>query len=510
MTSHVSHMEEFDVSNPAGWEEYAERLEFYFAANGIRDAQRKLAVLCSVCGPKTYSVIRSLTSPQSPASMSFTEVMKLLQEHFAPKPSEIYCRFQYQRRFQQQGEGIANYVAELRRLAQHCNFGETLESRLRDQLVCGLRDEMLQKQLLSIKDLTLATAIDRAVSAEAAVAQVMEMRAPTTVESYDVKRLAGSSNSRNNSQRTRRRRSMETIAQPCKPCHRCGGQHSPRTCRFKSAVCNYCKKVGHIERACRAKQQTNRASRGAATGDRNEMNCLSAKLEEYRINKTVCHALNSLTSPVPRALVKLNGITVEMEVDSGAAFTVLSEYTFNKVAWGKQAQLEAFPQRLQDFQGRKIHVLGTASVLVEYGTYHGRLMVLVVKGQRCSLLGRNWFKPLGIRLAGVYQLNSGPIEALLDEYCDLFSENISAVKMSARKVPFALRDRISEELDRLVRQGILEPVEYTDWATPIVPVIKEDGGIRICGDYKCTVNKALKKDLYQIPAVKKSNFEVTS
>ncbi|KFD45703.1 hypothetical protein M513_13425 [Trichuris suis] len=49
--------------------------------------------------------------------------------------------------------------------------------------------------------------------------------------------------------------------------------------------------------------------------------------------------------------------------------------------------------------------------------------------------------------------------------------------------------------------GILEPVEYTDWATPIVPVIKEDGGIRICGDYKCTVNKALKKDLYQIPAV---------
>ncbi|KFD47113.1 hypothetical protein M513_12023, partial [Trichuris suis] len=517
MTSHVSHMEEFDVSNPAGWEEYAERLEFYFAANGIRDAQKKLAVLCSVCGPKTYSVIRSLTSPQSPASMSFTEVMKLLQEHFAPKPSEIYCRFQYQRRFQQQGEGIANYVAELRRLAQHCNFGETLESRLRDQLVCGLRDEMLQKQLLSIKDLTLATAIDRAVSAEAAVAQVMEMRAPTTVESYDVKRLAGSSNSRNNSQRTRRRRSMETIAQPCKPCHRCGGQHSPRTCRFKSAVCNYCKKVGHIERACRAKQQTNRASRGAATGDRNEMNCLSAKLEEYRINKTVCHALNSLTSPVPRALVKLNGITVEMEVDSGAAFTVLSEYTFNKVAWGKQAQLEAFPQRLQDFQGRKIHVLGTASVLVEYGTYHGRLMVLVVKGQRCSLLGRNWFKPLGIRLAGVYQLNSGPIEALLDEYCDLFSENISAVKvppvtlhidekvapiqMSARKVPFALRDRISEELDRLVRQGILEPVEYTDWATPIVPVIKEDGGIRICGDYKCTVNKALKKDLYQIPAV---------
>uniref|UniRef100_A0A5S6QAX5 Uncharacterized protein n=1 Tax=Trichuris muris TaxID=70415 RepID=A0A5S6QAX5_TRIMR len=70
---HVSHIEEFDVSNPAGWEEYAERLEFHFAANGIRDARKKLAVLCSVCGQKTYSVIRSLTAPQSPASMSFAE-----------------------------------------------------------------------------------------------------------------------------------------------------------------------------------------------------------------------------------------------------------------------------------------------------------------------------------------------------------------------------------------------------------------------------------------------------
>uniref|UniRef100_A0A5S6QA98 Reverse transcriptase domain-containing protein n=1 Tax=Trichuris muris TaxID=70415 RepID=A0A5S6QA98_TRIMR len=207
-----------------------------------------------------------------------------------------------------------------------------------------------------------------------------------------------------------------------------------------------------------------------------------------------------------------------MEVDSGAAFTVLSEHVYRRVASGTQGRLEVFPQRLQDFQGRKIHVLGTASVIVEYGTYHGRLMVLVVKGQRSSLLGRNWFRPLGIRLTGVYQLNSDPIEALIDEYSDLFSENIGSVKappiklhieenvapiqMNARKVPFALRDHISLELHRLVvGQGVLEPVEYTDWATPIVPVIKEDGRIRICGDYKCTVNKVLKKDMYQIPAV---------
>uniref|UniRef100_A0A5S6QYG5 RNA-directed DNA polymerase n=1 Tax=Trichuris muris TaxID=70415 RepID=A0A5S6QYG5_TRIMR len=276
--------------------------------------------------------------------------------------------------------------------------------------------------------------------------------------------------------------------------------------------------MGRIQRVCRAKKQPIRDSRGGAKMSiQNDMNRLTAKLDEYQINKTVCDASTILTSPVSSGHVRLNGLPVEMEVDSGAAFTVLSGRTYRRVASGTQARLEVFPQRLQDLQGQKIHVLGKASVNVEYGRYRGRLMVLVVQVQRSSLLGRNWFRPLGIKVAGVYQLNSGPIEALIEEYSDLFSENIGSVKapptklhieenvapiqMSARKVPLALRDRISLELDRLVGQCVLEPVEYTYCATPIVPIIKEDDRIRICGDYKCTVNKVLKKDMYRIPAV---------
>ena len=72
---------------------------------------------------------------------------------------------------------------------------------------------------------------------------------------------------------------------------------------------------------------------------------------------------------------------------------------------------------------------------------------------------------------------------------------------NARPVPYALREKVENELNRLEREGIIEPVQFSDWAAPIVPVMKSDGSVRICGDYKLTVNKAAKLDAYPIPRV---------
>ncbi|XP_053968711.1 uncharacterized protein K02A2.6-like [Anastrepha ludens] len=74
------------------------------------------------------------------------------------------------------------------------------------------------------------------------------------------------------------------------------------------------------------------------------------------------------------------------------------------------------------------------------------------------------------------------------------------VRRLSRRIPFAIKGLVEEEIDRLCCQGILEPVEYSDWATPIVPVVKRDGSIRICRDYKSTLSKAIKPHSHQIPA----------
>ena len=46
--------------------------------------------------------------------------------------------------------------------------------------------------------------------------------------------------------------------------------------------------------------------------------------------------------------------------------------------------------------------------------------------------------------------------------------------------------------------GIIVPVQVSEWAAPIVPVIKREGAIRVCGDYKMTVNQASKLDTYPL------------
>ena len=58
---------------------------------------------------------------------------------------------------------------------------------------------------------------------------------------------------------------------------------------------------------------------------------------------------------------------------------------------------------------------------------------------------------------------------------------------------------MEQELDRLEKAGALQRVDHSEWAAPIVTVPKRDVSVRICGDYKVTVNSCLDVDHYPLP-----------
>ena len=68
-----------------------------------------------------------------------------------------------------------------------------------------------------------------------------------------------------------------------------------------------------------------------------------------------------------------------------------------------------------------------------------------------------------------------------------------------RPVPFAIREKVEKELARLQALGVIQPVRFSDGAAPIVPVLKSDGRVRICGDYKVTNNRAARLEKYPLP-----------
>ncbi len=160
-------IEQFDSSQET-WTMYVERLDLYFVANGITEAEKKRAVLLTVSGPATYKLIRSLAAPKKPAEKSFAELVALVKSHYSPKPSVIVQRFQFHSRMQQTGESVAAFVAELRQLSEFCEFGDSLEDMLRDRLVCGIASSSIQRRLLSETELTLVKALDLAQAIESA------------------------------------------------------------------------------------------------------------------------------------------------------------------------------------------------------------------------------------------------------------------------------------------------------------------------------------------------------
>ena len=146
---------------------YLERVKIFFVVNDI-PAEKKVPVYLNSVGGTAYGVLRNLVAPDNPMDKTFEEIVTKLTEHYDPKPLIIVERYHFHKRNQASGESIAEYVAELRRLAARCNFGAYLEDALRDRLVCGVSNENIQRGLLAEADLDLAKAVKRAVAMEAA------------------------------------------------------------------------------------------------------------------------------------------------------------------------------------------------------------------------------------------------------------------------------------------------------------------------------------------------------
>ena len=214
--------------------------------------------------------------------------------------------------------------------------------------------------------------------------------------------------------------------------------------------------------------------------------------------------------------MSLDGSPINFELDTGATVTVMSEQRFRE--YFPSRSLEQSSLRLKTYTGEPMNVVGESTFGMSYADQGSKsLTLVVVSGSGPPLLGRNWLQHFVLEWSKIKSilLANDALRQLLQDYADVFQDNLGtitpfkaqlAVSPSAvprfhrpRLVPYALRPLVELELDRLVRTGVLKPVNYSNWAAPIVTVPKRDGEVRICGDYKVTVNPVLEVDQYPLP-----------
>ena len=316
---------------------------------------------------------------------------------------------------------------------------------------------------------------------------------------------------------------MKVHAPRRRSCYRCGrNNHDAKECRFREAKCHNCGKVGHIAPACRAPKKVQ--PKNPSSPHQNKPQAKFVEVEPEPVGDSPAEDLALFTvgaqasNPIEVAL-QINDRPLTMELDTGADVSIVSEKTYRTLLPG--TELKPLPVPLRTYTGEQMKVLGQIPVTVRYERVVATdLPLVVVAGDGPSLLGRNWLKHIRLnwKKIGTVVLSGSTaheLSRLLQDYQEIFADELGTVQMfqaeltvqenaqpkfcKPRSVPLPMKEAIEEELDRLERIGVLEKVAYSRWATPLVCVPKKDGRVRLCGDYKVTLNQVLNVEQYLLP-----------
>ncbi|XP_037576521.2 uncharacterized protein K02A2.6-like [Dermacentor silvarum] len=495
------------------WPAHQVRLEAFFEGHGVTEEKKKRALLVAALSTNTVGVIAGRCAPAKVNELSYTEVVALLQQYFSPEPNEIAQSYKFFTRNQSPGEPVKEFLLAIRQIANTCNFGDSLDRMLRDRIVCGLQSSSVRRQLLAKTGLTRSEAEEIALAAELAVENERGIGAAKSDENVYAVTEKGA---------PREGRRMS--------CFRCGGQgHSAETCRFRSAICYKCRQRGHLARVC-----SRRADKlpTAPRVSHQDVSMLEPKDDDaeadglFMLGAAEDH-VGSLGTVKPLVhTLEWGGVPVTMQLDTGSPVSLITWPTYikHRAAWPK---LQDSALNLTCFLG-KLPVSGQLKLNVSTGgrSVAGTLTVLGCKGP--NLCGRDLIQTFDLLNVPVCNVSAkgepitDPVEKvdvqdLLKEFPDVFKPGLGLIKgppahlrlketavarfCKARQVPYALRSKVAAEIDRLVENGILKPVPHSEWAAPVVPVVKRNGSIRLCGDFKVTVNQACLTAQYPLPRV---------
>lgn len=486
---------------------FKEEFSIYFVATKTDKESKtvQLARLKNLLGSDGLKLYNSMKDDTVTESIEY--VIDTLEQHCVPKKNVTMDIFKLLNRKQGTDETFEQFYAELKSLIKPCRFDEQEDKLLKALIVFGVKNSDLQERLLR-EDVTLDKMLNFCRASEVAGRNVKLITVPSdsstevdaikakTCGKVDHEEYSGPGNSN----------SLKRVTP--KTCFRCGKLHTG-TCPAMGKICNKCKRPNHFANVCKT-NPTRYAELISCTEPQDESTINSLCTVDSIRNKNSWYKT-----------VQLERNKITFKLDSGADVNILPFHVYKGLT--VKPKVMRCNTTLQSFGGFKITPCGYIEALIESNSKIINAKFLIVNNlSAIPILGLQTCMDLNLikrvdslkevsneaceesEKMKMYESNKDVFEGLgcfPDECRIKIKEDAVPTMSTARRLPWKIKDKFKETLNKLAKSGIITLVEEpVDWVNNVVVVEKPNGSLRLCID-PIDLNKYIIREKFTIPTL---------
>ena len=212
-----------------------------------------------------------------------------------------------------------------------------------------------------------------------------------------------------------------------------------------------------------------------------------------------------------REKVKINGKYFHLQVDTGSDITLVPVNFWQDLG---KPRLKKSALQLKQLDGTIIKTLGTFKGMFETKNRFEIISIIVMACTKdYGLLGIDVLKVDTLKLVNSMESEELEIGLLKGYEASIHLKvNYHPRYIQARRLSIHILPVVVSKLKKMIQQGILEKVTHrgSNWASPIVNIKKTDGDIKICGDYKISVNQQTCSDSFPLSSIKTTSHELAN